>query len=534
MNHTYEICLALGVVVPLVSFFIIAVWGAAIGKPKASYIALAAIGTCALLGVYVLLGWLNADDAMRKTLADNAFRYDWAVLGASTPITVGVKLDSLTVIMYFMVTFIAFWIHFFSIGYMEGHSDVVDGESKYHRFFAYLSLFCFSMLGLVVSSSLLFMFFFWELVGLCSYLLIGFYFDKKFASDAGMKAFIVNRVGDFGFVIGLMLVILYLGTFDLDGAAREFSTQAHSGSGIFASSINLFGWQVSGTMLATLMGICLFCGAMGKSAQFPLHVWLPNAYAYAPSMATAFLAATATKVAVYLLLRYFFPVFGASIIFTRLPVAEIFLVLSLAAMFGASIVAVFQDNVKRMLAYSSVAQIGYITLGIAIENKTGLTGGIVHLFNHALIKGALFMAIGAVYYQIGSVKLDDLAGLGKRMPITMGAFVIAGFSIIGVPGTVGFVSKWYLGLGAFEEGWWWLVFLLVASSLISVVYIGRIVEVVWFRPVSAAAKRAEEPPLSMLLPTLLLTAATVYFGLDTSLTAGIAERAAEWLLAGVR
>ena len=189
---------------------------------------------------------------------------------------------------------------------------------------------------------------------------------------------------------------------------------------------------------------------------------------------------------------------------------------------------------KRMPAYSSVAQIGYITLGIAIANKTGLTGGIVHLFNHALIKGALFMAIGAVFYQIGSVKLDDLAGLGKRMPITMGAFVMAGLSIIGVPGTVGFVSKWYLGLGAFEQGWWWLVFLLVASSLISVVYIGRIVEVVWFRPVSAAAKRAKEPPLSMLLPTLLLVAATVYFGFDTSLTAGIAERAAEWLLAGIR
>jgi multicomponent Na+:H+ antiporter subunit D len=251
-------------------------------------------------------------------------------------------------------------------------------------------------------------------------------------------------------------------------------------------------------------------------------------------MATVFLAATATKVAVYLLLRYFFTVFGASVIFTDNPIPEILLILSLAAMFGASIVAVFQDDVKRMLAYSSVGQIGYITLGIAIANLTGLTGGIVHLFNHALMKAALFMAIGAVFYRIGSVKLDDLAGIGKRMPITMGAFVIAGFSIIGVPGTVGFVSKWYLVLGAFEQGWWWLAFLIVASSLISVVYIGRIVEVVWFRPVSAAAKRAEEPPLSMLLPTLLLVAATVYFGIDTSATAGIAGRAAEWLMVGIK
>jgi multicomponent Na+:H+ antiporter subunit D len=150
------------------------------------------------------------------------------------------------------------------------------------------------------------------------------------------------------------------------------------------------------------------------------------------------------------------------------------------------------------------------------------------------MKGALFMAIGAVFYQIGSVKLDDIAGIGKRMPITMGAFVIAGLSIIGVPGTVGFVSKWYLVLGSFEHGWWWLAFLIVASSLISVVYIGRIVEVVWFRPVSIAAKKAKDPPLSMLLPTLLLVVATIYFGFDTSATAGIAGRAAEWLLAGGR
>ena len=184
-----------------------------------------------------------------------------------------------------------------------------------------------------------------------------------------------------------------------------------------------------------------------KLALFPLHVWLPNAYAFAPSVATAFLAATATKVAVYLMLRFLFSVFGVALTFESLAISEVFITLSLAAMFGASIVAIFQENVKRMLAYSSVAQIGYITLGIGLANQTGLTGGIVHLFNHAMMKGALFLLLGIVIYRIGTVKIEGLAGLGKRMPITMGAFVIAGLSIIGTPGTVGFRQQMVSGGG---------------------------------------------------------------------------------------
>src|SRR5690606_19223006 len=159
-----------------------------------------------------------------------------------------------------------------------------------------------------------------------------------------------------------------------------------------------------------------------------------------------FLAATATKVAVYLLLRFFFTVFGLQFLFESLPVGEIFIALSIAAMFGASLVAIFQEDIKRMLAYSSVAQIGYITLGIGLANQAGLTGSIVHLFNHAIMKAALFMAIGAVFYRIGSVKIDDMAGIGRKMPATMGGFVIAGLAIVGTPGTVGFISKWYLAV----------------------------------------------------------------------------------------
>jgi len=434
----------------------------------------------------------------------------YAMGGWKPPIGIEYRVDVFNAFLLLLVSVIAAVIMPYAKRSVEKE---IPSDQQAWFYAIYLLCLC-GLLGMAITGDAFNIFVFMEVSSLAAYTLIALGRDRR-ALLAAYQYLIMGTIGATFYVIGVGLLYSMTGTLNLADIASR-----------------LAGIENSRAVLAALAFLTV--GISLKLALFPLHVWLPNAYAYAPSMATVFLAATATKVAVYLLLRYFYTVFGTSVIFTDNPVSVILLLLSLAAMFGASIVAVFQDDVKRMLAYSSVGQIGYITLGIAIANLTGLTGGIVHLFNHALMKAALFMAIGAVFYRIGSVKLDDLAGIGKRMPITMAAFVIAGFSIIGVPGTVGFVSKWYLVLGAFEQGWWWLAFLIVASSLISVVYIGRIVEVVWFRPVSAAAKRAEEPPLSMLLPTLLLVAATVYFGIDTSATAGIAGRAAEWLMVGVK
>ena len=201
-------------------------------------------------------------------------------------------------------------------------------------------------------------------------------------------------------------------------------------------------------------------------------------------------------------------------------------------MFAASTVAIFQNDVKRMLAYSSVAQIGYIVLGISFASVTGLTGGIVHLFNHAVTKGALFLVLGCVFLRLGSVRLDDMAGLGRAMPLTMAAFVVGGLSLIGVPLTVGFISKWYLILAAFEAGWWPVAVLVVLSSLLAVVYVWRVVEVVYFRPAAGGdAQAVREAPLDMLIPVWILIAATVYFGLGLPpQPVGVAGRAAALLL----
>ena len=434
----------------------------------------------------------------------------YAMGGWKPPIGIEYRIDVFNAFLLMLISLIGAVI----MPYAKCSVEKEIASDRQTWFYAIYLLCLCGLLGMAITGDAFNVFVFMEVSSLAAYTLIAMGRDRR-ALLAAYQYLIMGTIGATFYVIGVGLLYSMTGTLNMADMASR-----------------LGGIENSRAVLAALAFLTV--GISLKLALFPLHVWLPNAYAYAPSMATVFLAATATKVAVYLLLRYFFTIFGTTVILTDHPVSEIFLILSLAAMFGASIVAVFQDDVKRMLAYSSVGQIGYITLGIAIANKTGLTGGIVHLFNHALMKGALFMAIGAVFYRIGSVKLDDLAGIGKRMPITMSAFVIAGFSIIGVPGTVGFVSKYYLVLGAFEQGWWWLAFLIVASSLISVVYIGRIVEVAWFRPVSTAARRAEEPPLSMLAPTLLLVMATIYFGFDTAATAGIAGRAAEWLLAGVQ
>jgi multicomponent Na+:H+ antiporter subunit D len=187
-----------------------------------------------------------------------------------------------------------------------------------------------------------------------------------------------------------------------------------------------------------------------------------------------------------------------------------------------------------MLAFSSLAQIGYITLGIGIANQSGLTGGLVHVVNHALMKAALFLSLGAVFLRAGTVQLSDLAGLGRKMPVTMTAFAVGGLALVGTPGTSGFISKWYLAIGALDRGSWLLVFLIVASSAIALVYVGRVLEAVWFRPPSERIAHVSDPPLSMLLPIVVLAAATVYFGFDTRLTAGLAATAAEGLIGSLR
>jgi multicomponent Na+:H+ antiporter subunit D len=390
----------------------------------------------------------------------------------------------------------------------------IDGDRQ--AWFYTMYLLCLTgLLGITATGDAFNAFVFLEISSLSTYVLIAMGRDRR-AVLAAYQYLIMGTIGATFYVIGVGFLYLVTGSLNMVDIARRLNPADPA--------------QVRPILAALAF---LTVGLSLKLALFPLHVWLPNAYAFAPSFATAFLAATATKVAVYLILRVFYTVFGAATALHALSVSGVLLALSLAAMFVASLLAVYERDLKRMFAYSSLGQIGYITLGIGLANQAGLTGGVVHLFNHALMKGAIFLALGAVFYRAGSERIADLAGIGRTMPLTMGAFVVAGLGVVGTPGTAGFISKWYLALGAIDRGWWPLVFLIVGSSLISVVYVGRVVEVAYFRAPSPAAEKASDPPLAMLAPVLALAAATVYFGVDTRLTAGVAAQAAALLLGGV-
>jgi len=285
---------------------------------------------------------------------------------------------------------------------------------------------------------------------------------------------------------------------------------------------------VQAAMAFMTVGLCI------KLALFPLHMWLPNAYAFAPSVVTVFLAATATKVGVYALVRVIFTIFGGVDLLESIQIRDIIIAMAIVAMFAGSAVAIYQTNIKRMLAYSSLAQIGYMILGLSMNSVMGVSASLVHLFNHAMTKGGLFMVMGCVVYRISSAKLDDMAGLGKQMPMTMGAFVLGGLSLIGVPLTVGFVSKWALIQAALEKGWWPVVALIVISSLMAVVYIWRVVEVVYFKAAPEGRTRHKEAPLMMIIPMLIMICTAYYFGINGVTTMNIAGQAAEALIGGLK
>ncbi len=385
-------------------------------------------------------------------------------------------------------------------------------EREYLFYSAYLMCLT-GLLGVAITGDAFNLFVFLEISSLSSYVLISLGPDRR-ALTAAYQYLVMGTIGATFIVIGIGLLYHATGTLNL----HDISTR------LPATGYN----RVVVTAFAFLT-----IGAALKLALFPLHLWLPNAYTYAPSSVSAFLAATATKVAVYILLRFFYTVFGAEFSFVTLPTAAPLMVLAIIAMFAASTVAIFQDNVKRMLAYSSVAQIGYMILGISLVSVGGLTATILHLFNHALMKGALFLVMGCVYYRLQSVHIDGFAGLGRRMPWTMGAFVGGGLSLIGVPLTAGFISKWHLVLAALDGGKWWIAALVVLSSLLAVIYVWRVIEQAYFEPPPAGHDRIEEAPLSMLIPMWVLVVANFYFGIDAELTVGIAQRAAATLFGAV-
>ena len=268
-----------------------------------------------------------------------------------------------------------------------------------------------------------------------------------------------------------------------------------------------------------------------KIALFPLHIWLPNAYTQAPSVIAALQAATATKVGVYAMIRIMFTVFKPEFILEVVPVAELFLLLSAVAILAGSLLALGQKDIRRMLAYSSIGQIGYIVMGIALANRLSIIGSLIHILNHALMKGGLFLVVGAVIYKTGITEINDFKGLGKKMPFSMAAFTICAFSMVGVPLTAGFVSKWYLALGALQAGKWVMVPVILISSLLTAIYFWKVIDNIYFQDHETEGQ-AGDVPVGMLVPTFTLASFCIIFGIAAYIPVNITKFAAEMLIGG--
>lgn len=387
------------------------------------------------------------------------------------------------------------------------------GEAQTSAFYGAFLVCLTGLMGVVATGDAFNVFVFLEISSLSTYALVamGARQDRR-ALTAAFTYLVLGTIGATFFVIGLGLLYQVTGTLNMLDIHDRLAGQDDK--------------VVRAAFAFVVTGLGL------KLAMFPLHRWLPDAYTFAPSAVTAFLASTATKVAVYAMLRFLFTVFGFGQVFSNVAFG-LFMVLGLAGMFAASLIAVFRDDVKQMLAFSSVAQVGYMLLGISFATADGVAAALTHVVNHAFMKAALFMAVGCVFYATGSHRLSAYKGIGKRLPFTAGCFVVAGLSLVGVPLTAGFVSKFVLVEAALDATLavpsLAIVFLIVASSLLAVAYVGRVAYAMFLEDAGEDAATASVP-FGMLVPMALVTAANVYVGLDGADLVALCRRAGDALM----
>jgi|TARA_R110000822_G_scaffold6583_1_gene27724 multicomponent Na+:H+ antiporter subunit D len=367
------------------------------------------------------------------------------------------------------------------------------------------------LLGILATGDAFNVFVFLEISSLSTYTLISLGPNRQ-SLWAAFRYLIMGTIGATFILIGIGFMYIMTGTLNMADLAERLPSASESPT-VFAAYAFI------------LVGISL------KLALFPLHLWLPNAYSQAPSIVTTFLAASATKVALYLLIRFTYTIFPSEFSQFIIPLADIFVALGIVAVFSASIAAIYQEEIKRAIAYSSIAQIGYMVIGLGIGGVLGLQATLIHVFNHALMKATLFMALAGIAVRIGATTLTSMQGLGRKMPWTSFGFVAGGLSLIGVPLTAGFISKWYLVSAAALAGRWPLVFLILLGSLLAIIYIWRVVEALYFKP-AADNSPVKEAPLTMLIALWLLILGNVYFGIDTRLPVSISYDAATALVEG--
>lgn len=452
-------------------------------------IASAVSALCAL----ILLAQVNMDGIVSYKLG-----------GWAPPLGIEFRIDALNALFLILVTGIGLLAAIFS--WPTVAAEVL--REKRALFYA-AHLICFTGLtGMAITGDAFNLFVFLEISSIATYVLValGGGRDRR-AFPAAFNYLILGTIGATFFVIGVGFLYAATGTLNMADMAVRLGDM--------------------GSNRTVHAGFAFIVVGLGvKAAMWPLHQWLPNAYAYAPSFVTMFLSATATKAAIYALIRFIYTIFSPELTFGEMHFAKVFAPLAMIAMLACSFQAVFQTDVRRMLAYSSVAQVGYMVLGIAIGTSAGLSAGLFHLTNHALMKGALFMAVAGVVLTYQGTRISDFKGLGRAAPLTMTAFAIAGLSLIGMPLTAGFQSKWALLTALLDSGWGVGAVVVVVSSILAVIYMGRVLQAVFFEAPANPRKVRREAPLLLLVPLWILALMNLWIGVNAQGTVDLTNAAA--------
>jgi NADH-quinone oxidoreductase subunit L len=473
--------------IPALSFFVILFLGKRMPR-KGSEVGILAVGSSFVLAALVAAEWISDEEVVSR-------HWQWFQLGGKH-LDIGLHVDGLTAMMFVVVTFVSLMVHVYSTGYMHG-------DLRYTYFFAALSLFTASMLFMVMADNLLQLMIGWELVGLCSFMLIGHWFEEKPNSNAALKAFFTTRTGDIGLMLGVVVLFFAAGqTFNIEVINRM---------------------ALEGDLSHTLTlaaGLLLFLGVMGKSAQFPLHVWLPDAMAGPTPVSALIHAATMVVAGVYLVARVY-GVFWTGFSIEAGGINWVALIGGIT-MFIAAALAFVQDDIKRVLAYSTVSQLGYMVAALGVG---AWTAGVFHLFTHAFFKALLFLGSGSVIHAVHSNNMSEMGGLKRPMPVTFWTFLIGTVALAGIPPLAGFWSKDEILLGAREGGYPWVLAVGLITAFMTACYMGRAVYLTFFGQYRGHG-HPHESPLSMTVPLVLLAIPSVVAGL---LNAPGVEKFSEWV-----
>ncbi len=447
-----------------------------------------------------------------QTVDGDVVRYTFG--GWDAPVGIEYVVDAANAPVLLLVALVAFAVAIYA---RASVASEISAE-QVPRFYACMCLCLTGLLGVAVTGDAFNLFVFLEISSLSSYALIAMG-SRRRALLAAFRYLVIGTIGATFLLIGIGLAYSVTGTLNMADLAERLE-------------------DLHGNRVLTAAVAFVAVGLGVKMAAFPLHSWLPDAYGEAPSAVNTFLAGVGTKVALYAFARFTFAIFGAALVFERLSIDLVMLVAASAAMVVGSAVACFQSDLRYLLAWSSVAQIGYIVAGFALATPDGVSAGYLHLLNHGVTKAALFAAAGLLLLRLGTVRLDSLAGLGRRMPWTFTAILVGGLGLVGIPSTAGFVSKWSLVGALQEEHQWGVLAAVLVSSVLAVGYVGRIVEIAWFREPAgdetADSGAASAAPPTMVIATGGLVALTVAIGVSPGLVADLADAAAVALLGGSR